>query len=328
MIARRTFVAGAAAAVALWLGAPMPVYAQAHPFPSRTVRLIVPYSPGGLPDTVARVLAQRLQEGLGQNFVVDNRPGANGAVAATAMATAAADGHTLLVTDGSMLTINPLMYKKLSYDPFADFMPVAVVARSPLFMAVHPSVKAQSFDEFIALVKARPSVLNYGSSGIGSSHHLTVEAMKAGLGLSMQHIPFRGTANSIPALVGGQVEMVFSALPSLAGFMKSGQVRVLAVSTQKRSSLAPDVPAIAERLPGFDYAVMVIVLAPKGAPAEAIATIAAEVERIARRADVSAQLQVAGIEMVGGGPAQLAAALKDEAARMARAARLAQLQPE
>lgn len=325
---RRMLVAGAAAALGGWLAASTSAWAQAQAFPSKAVRLIVPYSPGGLPDTVARVLAQRLQEGLGQNFVVDNRPGANGAVAAAAMAAAAPDGHTLLVTDGSMLTINPLMYKKLSYDPASDFLPVALVARSPLFMAVHPSVKAQNFDEFIALAKSRPGALNYGSSGIGSSHHLTAEAMKAGLGLSMQHIPFRGTANSMPALVGGQVDMVFSALPSLAGFMKTGQVRVLAVNTEKRSALAPDVPAIAERLPGFDYAVMVIVLAPKGTPAEVIATVAGEIERIARRADVVAQLGGAGIEAVGAGPAQLSAALKDEAARMERAGRSAQLQPE
>ena len=302
--------------------------AHAQSFPTKSVRLVVPYSAGGLPDTVARMLAQRLQESFGQTFVVENRPGANGAVAAAALSTAAADGYTLLVTDGSMLTINPLLYKKLSYDPHADFLPVSLVARSPLFLAVHPSVKAQTFDEFVALAKARPGALNYGSSGVGSSHHLTAEAMKAALGLSIQHIPFRGTANSMPALVGGQVDLVFSALPSLAGFMKSGQVRVLAVNTAKRSPLAPDVPAIAERVPGFDFAVMIIVMAPKGTPEDVIARLSHEIERIAGRADVIAQMQVPGIEMVGGGPVQLMQALRDEAARMEKAARQAQLQQE
>jgi tripartite-type tricarboxylate transporter receptor subunit TctC len=323
---RRSLLAALAAATLCAIGAPASSQAQA--FPTKPMKFVVPYSPGGLPDTVARMLAQRLQEALGQTIVIDNRPGANGAVAAAALAGATPDGHTLLVTDGSMLTINPLLYKKLAYDPHADFVPVSLVARSPLFMAVHPSVKAQTFDEFVALVKSKPGAMNYGSSGIGSSHHLTSEAMKAGLGLAIQHIPYRGTANSIPALVGGQVDMVFSALPSLAGFMKSGQVRVLAVNTEKRSSLAPEVPAIAERLPGFDFAVMVIVMAPKGTPDEAITRLSTEIERIAKRPEVIAQMQVPGIEMVGGGPAALTQALKDESARMEKAARLANLQQE
>ena len=323
----RTRILASLAVAALWTLGPLPA-AQAQSYPSKPVKLVVPYSAGGLPDTVARMLAQRLQEAMGQTVVVENRPGANGAVAAAALSGATADGHTLLVTDGSMLTINPLLYKKLAYDPHTDFAPVSLVARSPLFMAVHPSVKANTFDEFIALAKAKPGTLNYGSSGIGSSHHLTAEAMKAGLGLSMQHIPFRGTANSMPALVGGQVDMVFSALPSLAGFMKSGQVRVLAVNTEKRSTLAPDVPSIAERLPGFDFAVMVIVMAPKGTPEDVIARLSGEIERIARRPEVVAQMQVPGIEMVGGGPAQLVQALRDETARMERAARSASLQQE
>ena len=323
----RTRILASLAVAALWTLGPLPA-AQAQSYPSKPVKLVVPYSAGGLPDTVARMLAQRLQEAMGQTVVVENRPGANGAVAAAALSGATADGHTLLVTDGSMLPINPLLYKKLAYDPHTDFAPVSLVARSPLFMAVHPSVKANTFDEFIALAKAKPGTLNYGSSGIGSSHHLTAEAMKAGLGLSMQHIPFRGTANSMPALVGGQVDMVFSALPSLAGFMKSGQVRVLAVNTEKRSTLAPDVPSIAERLPGFDFAVMVIVMAPKGTPEDVIARLSGEIERIARRPEVVAQMQVPGIEMVGGGPAQLVQALRDETARMERAARSASLQQE
>jgi len=325
---RRLLCSGFAAALACVLALPIAARAQTLSFPSKPIRLVVPYSAGGLPDTVARMLAQRLQESLGQTIVVDNRPGGNGAVAASALASSPADGHTLLVTDGSMLTINPLLYKKLAYDPQADFAPVSLVAQSPLFMAVHPSVKANSLDEFIALAKSKPGALNYGSSGVGSSHHLTAEGMKAGLGLAMQHIPFRGTANSVPALVGGQVDMVFSALPSLAGFMKSGQVRVLAVNTERRSALAPDVPAIAERLPGFDFAVMVIVLAPKGTPQEAIARVSAEIERIAKRQDVIAQMQVAGIDMVGGGPTQLADAIREEAARVEKVAKLAGLQQE
>jgi tripartite-type tricarboxylate transporter receptor subunit TctC len=178
----------------------------------------VPYAAGGLPDTVARIFAQRLGDKLGQAVVVDNRPGANGVVAAQALATAPKDGYTFLVTDGSMFSINPAIYKNLGYDYKRDFMPVSLAARAPLYLAVNPKVPANTLQEFIALAKAKPGTLNYGSSGIGSTHHLTMEAMKAALGLQITHVPFKGTGQSVPALIGGQVEVLFSALPSLVGF--------------------------------------------------------------------------------------------------------------
>ena len=306
----------------------LPNAALAQTYPTKPIRFVVPYSPGGLPDTVARVVSQRLQERFGQAVVVDNKPGANGAVAAASLATAPADGYTFLITDGSMLTINPLMNKKLSYNPIKDFAPVSLVASSPLFLAVNSAVKAHTFDEFIALAKATPGALNYGSSGIGSTHHLTTEAMNAGLGIAMTHVPYRGSANSVPALIGGQVDMVFSAYPSMAGFVKSGQVRLLATNSAKRSTLAPDVPAISERLPGFDFAVIVAVLAPTGTPPAIVQRISTEIAKIAKRQDVIDHMQVAGIEMVGSTPVQLAAALDAERSRMANAAKQANLQPE
>jgi tripartite-type tricarboxylate transporter receptor subunit TctC len=311
-------------AAAFWL----PTSAIAQAYPAKQVRLVVPYAPGGLPDTVARMLSQRLQEALGQSVVVDNRPGGNGAVAAANLATSPADGYTFLVTDGSMITINPLTNKKLPYDPVKDFIPVSLVANSPLFLAVHPRVKANTLDELVALAKSKPGALNYGSSGIGSSHHLTMEAMKAGLGIFMTHIPYRGSGASVPALVGGQVDMVFSAYPSMAAFSKQGQVRLLATNSVKRSSLAPEVPAISEKLPGFDFAVQVITLAPAGTPAEAVQRISSEITKIAKRQDVIDHMKTAGIEMVGGGPEQLTQALNAERKRMALAAKQANLQPE
>ena len=303
----------------------LPVAAQAQAFPNRPIKLIVPYAPGGLPDSVARVVAQRLQESLGQAVVIENKPGGNGGVAATALATAPADGHTLLVTDGSMLTINPLLSTKLGYDPAKDFLPVSLIAESPLFLAVHPKTGVKTLDELIALAKTKPGALNYGSSGIGSSHHLSTEAMKAGFGVFITHIPYRGSANSVPALIGGQVDMVFSAYPSLAGFVKGGQAVMLATNGAKRSNFAPDVPAIAEKLPGFNFAVMVVMLAPKGTPAEVVQKLSAEVTKIAQRPDVIAQLQGAGIEAIGGTPDQLAAALRAESQRVAAAAKRANL---
>ncbi|MDB5772005.1 MAG: hypothetical protein JWM42_2379 [Burkholderia sp.] len=306
----------------------LPTAANAQAYPSKGIRLVVPYAAGGLPDTVARAVAQRLQESVGQSVVVDNRPGGNGAVAAANIATSPADGYTFLVTDGSMITINPLTNKKLPYDPVKDFMPVSLIANSPLFLAVHPRVHANNLDEFITMAKAKPGSLNYGSSGIGSSHHLTTEAMKAGLGIEMAHIPYRGSGASVPALVGGQVDLVFAAYPSMAAFAKQGQVKLLATNSAKRSSLAPDVPAISEKIPGFDFAVRVIALAPTGTPKEAIDRISSEIAKIAKRPDMIELMKTAGIEMVGGGPAQLAESLNGERTRMAAAAKAANLQPE
>jgi tripartite-type tricarboxylate transporter receptor subunit TctC len=292
------------------------------------VRLVVPYAAGGLPDTVARMLAQRLTEATGTPHIVDNRPGGNGAVAAANLATSPTDGTTMLVTDGSMITINPLTNKKLPYDPVNAFVPVSLIATSPLFLAINASVKANNLDEFIALAKSKPGQLNIGSSGIGSSHHLTAEAMKAALGIFMTHIPYRGSGASVPALVGNQVDAVFSAYPSLAPFAKNGQVKILATNSLKRSSLAPNVPALSEKIPGFDFAVQVMMLAPKGTPNDVVQKMSAEIAKIAKRQDAIDLMKVAGIELVGGGPAQLSQALDAERKRMAAAAKAANLQPE
>ena len=322
---RTRFLSVVAAGVLGWC---VSLTALAQAFPSKPIRLIVPYAAGGLPDTVARVLSQRLPEGLGQTVIVENRPGGNGAVAAAALAASPADGHTMLVTDGSMITINPLLSKKLGYDPARDFAPVSLIAQAPLFLAAHPSVAANTLDELVALAKARPGKLNYGSSGIGSSHHLSMEAMKAGLGFFMVHIPFRGSAASVPAMIGGQVDVVFSAYPSLAGFVKNGQAKLIATNSARRSPLAPNVPAISERLPGYDFAVNVVMLAPSGAPADAIQRLSDEIARIVKRPDVVDHLRTAGIDPIGGSPAALAAALSEESKRVAAAAKRADLKAE
>lgn len=305
-----------------------PAKAQAQPFPSKPIKLIVPYSPGGLPDTVARVLSLRLADALGQPVVVENKSGASGAVAAAAITQAPADGYTLLVTDGPMLAITPLMNQKMTYDPVKDFVPVSLVGTAPLFLAVHPSVKAHTIDELVALAKAKPGSLNYGSSGVGSIHHLTAEAMKDGLGIFITHIPFRGSANSVPAMIGDQVELVFASPPSLMGFVKAGQARLLAINSAKRSPLAPDVPTLGEKIPGFDFAFNVAVLAKTGTPNDVVARISSEIAKIVKRPDVIEQLQKAGVDPVGSTPEQLATALRKESVRVAAAAKRANLQAE
>ena len=285
---------------------PLTVHAQTA-YPNQPIKFVVPYSPGGLPDTVARIYAQRLTDKLGQSVVVDNKPGANGVVAAQVLASSAKDGHTFLVTDGSMFSINPAIYKNLGYDYKRDFMPVALAARAPLYMAVNPKVAANTLQEFIALAKSKPGTLNYGSSGIGSTHHMTMEAMKAALGPDIIHVPFKGTGQSVPALIGGQVDVLFSALPSLAGFVKSGQIKLLATNAAKRTAQEPNLPALAELIPAFDFAPIVGVLAANGTPPSAIERISAEIALIAKTPDVVTLLSNAGIDAIGTGPADYSA---------------------
>ena len=297
-------------------------------YPSKQIRFIVPYAAGGFPDTVARIAAQHMQERIRQPVVIENRPGGNGGVAATALAQSGADGYTFMVSDGSILSVNPLLYSKLTYDPVKDFVPVALLARAPLFLAVHPNVPVNSFRAFIDYARANPGKLNYGSSGIGSTHHLSMEALKVAYKLDMTHIPYRGTGQSVPALVGGQVELLFSAYPSLGGFVREGRIKLLATNGAERSPQASDLPAIAESVPGFDYAPIVGILAPAGTPPGPIQKIAAEALAAVRLPEAQKQYAAAGIEPLFGGPEAYDKAIKAENARYAEAVKLAGIKPE
>jgi len=277
----------------------------AQDYPSRAVTLVVPYSAGGLPDTVARVVGQKLSERWGQPVVVENRPGSNGVVAAAYLATRAPDGYTLLVTDGSMFSINPFIYGKLPYDALKDFTFISLTARAPLFLAVHPSMPVSTFGEFVKLVKANPGKYSYGSSGVGSIHHLTTEAMKTALGLDLLHVPFKGTGQSIPALVGNQGSAAFSAMPSLAGFVQQGKLKLLAVNSAKRSPLAPELPTIAElAIPGFDFAPTIGFSGPAGIPPAIAAKIGADVAAVVHDPALKEHMDKLGIEPEGLGPAE------------------------
>ncbi len=327
MSTRRSMLWVCALSAAAVLAPPGLAQAQA-PYPNKTIRLVVPNPAGGLPDTVARLFAQRLGERLGQPVMVDNKPGANGVVAAQALATAPADGYTYLVTDGSMFSINPAIYKNLSYDYQRDFLPVSLAARAPLYLAVYPKVGVSTLPELIALAKAQPGVLTYGSSGVGSTHHLTMEAMKSALGIDLRHIPYKGSSQSVPALIGGQVDVAFSALPSLSGFVKNGQVRLLGNNAAQRSSQEPGVPAIAETIPGFDFAPTIGVFAARGTPASVIERFSAEMAHVARLPELVQSLNSAGIVAVGAGPAEFDQAIRGEIARLAQAVSAAGLKTE
>jgi len=298
--------------------------AFAQPYPSKPVTLIVPYAPGGLPDTVARVVGQKLSDKWGQPVVVENKPGGNGVVAAQALAARPADGYTLMVTDGSMFAINPFIYSKLPYDPQRDFTFISLTARAPLFLAVHPTVPVSNFTEWVALVKSKPGQLSYGSSGIGSIHHLTVESIKATLGLDILHIPFKGTGQSVPAVVANQVSAVFSAFPSLAGFAKEGKLKLIAVNSEQRSSLAPELATIAETsIPGFDFAPTIGFSGPAGLPAPIVAKVGADVAEVLRDPAMVERMHVLGIDPVGGGPREYAAQIAADRVRFEKAVKLA-----
>ena len=301
----------------------------AQQYPNRPVKLIVPYSPGGLPDTVARVIGQALSDKWGQQVVVENKPGGNGVVAAPLIMSAAPDGYTLLVTDGSMFSINPYTYAKLPYDPQKDFTFISMVARAPLFLAVNPTFPANTFADFIKVVKANPGKYSYGSSGLGSAHHITMESLKAGLGLDIVHIPYKGTGQSIPALVSGDVAGVFSAMPSLTGFVKDGRLRLIAVNTEKRSSLAPDLPAVSEfGLPGFDFSPHIGFSGPPGLPAAIVQKISKDLSEIVKTPAMIERMTQLGIEPVGGTPEQYTAAHVADRERYGRAVKAAGMKPE
>ena len=298
------------------------------PYPSQAVRIVVPYAPGGVPDTVARFVAAKLQARIGQSVVVENRAGGNGSVAASAIAAAPADGYTLMVTDSAMLSVNPLFLTQLSYNPQKDFVPVALLARAPIFLAVHSDVPVWNLREFIDHVKARPGQLTYGSSGVGSTHHLTMEAMKAALGLNITHVPYRGTGQSVPALLGGHVQALFSAYPSLKGAVETSRVKLLATNGAQRSPLAPDVPSLAEIIPGFDLITLIGMYARAGTPSAVVEKIAAEAVAVVKEADVVPQFAALGMEPAGEGPAAFARTIDAEIARVTMVVEGAGIKPQ
>jgi len=301
----------------LAVSAALPALAQSA-YPIQTVKMMVPNPAGGLPDTVARIVGKRLQERLGQSVVIENRPGANGRIAVAALLAAPPDGYTLLVTDGAILTINPLLYANLSYNP-KDILPIAMLARAPMFLAMNPKVPAASFAELIAYARAHPGQLNYGSGGIASTHHLSMEAFAAALKLDMRHVPFKGTGEAVPALLGGHIELLFSAYPSLAGAAESGQVKLLASNGLQRSRQAPDLPAISEVIPGFDLAPTIGVFGRADMAPEAVEKLVAEALATLKEPEVVQQLAVVGVEAAGAAPNGYAAALEAEGKRMAAA---------
>jgi tripartite-type tricarboxylate transporter receptor subunit TctC len=282
--------------------------AAAQDYPNRPIRVIVPYAAGGLPDTMARLVGAKMAEALGQQMVVENRGGAGGIVGTTEVVKAAPDGYALLVADVGQIAINPHLFAKLPYDPLKDLVGVSLMGTSALYLVAHSSVPANNMAELIALVRSQPGKLSYGSSGTGSIHHLATEALKVGLGLDIVHVPYKGAGQSVPALLGGQVALLYAALPTVEGHYKSGKVKILAVSTPQRSPQTPEVPTVAEAgLPGYDFVAEIGLYAPAGTPHDIVGKLSEQAGRAVKQPEVVQRFKQLGIEPVGSTPEALAA---------------------
>ena len=296
-----------------------PGAALAQAYPSKPVRLVVPFAPGGTTDVLARLLGQKLSEGLGQQFVIDNRPGAGGNIGTELAARSPADGYTLVMSFDGTMAINPSVYRKLPFDAQKDLAPVASVAQVPLLIVVHPAVAAGSIAELVALAKANPKRLNYSSAGHGSTGHLAGELFAARAGIEMVHVSYKGGGQAVQDLLGGQIQMVVTALPTVEGHLKGGKLRALAFTSAKRVPGAPEVPTLAESgFAGFDVLSWYGVLAPAGTPPEVVRRLNAQINAVLQAPDVRARLAALGAEPTGGTPEQFAATIGADTVRWAK----------
>ena len=291
--------------------------AHAQPYPNKPIRIVSPYPPGGGADIVMRAVGPRLSERLGQPVVIDNRGGATGTIGSESVARAAPDGYTLLAHTNAGITILPHLNERLSYDPIRDFAPVTLAASSPYILVVHPKLAATSVAQFIALAKARPGELNYASSGNGASTHLAGLLFCRMAGVKMVHIPYKGSGPATTDLLAGQVQSRFSSIPPVLQHVRSGRLRALAVTSAKRFSLLPDLPTVADTLPGFEVDSWYGVFAPVGTPPAIIKKLNAEFAAALAMPDVKALLATDGSEVVASSPERFSAIVRAEFARWA-----------
>lgn len=299
--------------------AALPMAAFAQGYPSKPIRFVVPYPPGGPLDTIARLLGQKVSEGVKQPVIVENKPGAGGNIGADFVAKSLADGHTILMGAVATHAINPTLYAKIPYNPVRDFAPITQVASTPNVLVVNPSVPVSSVAELIAHAKANPGKLDFGSGSTGSAGHLAGELFNSLAGVQMTHIPYKGAAPAMQDLIGGQIHLMFDNLASSLTQVRAGRVKALAVTTAKRSSLAPELPTVAESgLAGFDISTWFGIFAPAGTPREAIVRLHTEFTRALAAPDVREKMLNMGAEPVGNTPAEFAAFIRAEAEKYAR----------
>jgi tripartite-type tricarboxylate transporter receptor subunit TctC len=299
--------------------------AQARAFPDKPVRLVVPYAAGGSTDVISRTLGQKLSEMWGQPVVIDNRPGASTIIGTDIVAKSAPDGYTLLVTTASF-TIVPSLFDKLPYDSAKDFQPITLINTTPLVLVVNPSVPARSVQELIALARARPGALNFGSAGSGGSNHLAGELFNAMAGVKMVHVPYKGNAPALNDLVGGHVDLVFNGLTSAIPLIRAGKLRPLAMTSLARAGALPEIPTLDELgMRGFQAVGWNGLSAPARTPPEVIARISADVLKVIRSPELIERLKLEGSDPVGNSPQQFAAFLREETARWSEVIKFAKI---
>ena len=298
-----------------------PLYVAAQRYPGKSIRFIAPYAPGGSTDLLTRTLAAKLTESLGQSVVADNRPGAGGNIGSDIAAKSPADGYTILLAPVSPMAINVSLYgRKLPFNPERDFAPITLVAKVPLVIVVHLGVPAKTLQEFIALVKSRPGKMTYGSSGNGSSNHLTGAMLMSAAQLDMVHVPYKGGAPGMVALLGGEIDMMVAQIPSSKQLHVAGKVRALAISGAKRAAALPDVPTMIESgLPGFEATSWYCVVAPAGTPKPIIDKLNAEIVKALNTPEMRQRLADDGAEVEPSTPAELARFVHTEIAKWAQA---------
>ena len=290
--------------------------AQTAKYPDRPVKMMVGFTAGGGTDVVARILAQKMSETIGQTVFVENRPGASGLLAVEAVAKSPPDGYTLLMGTQTTYAVAPTLYRKTSIDPSRDFAGISMSAVSPLVLVVHPSVPAQSVKDVIAMAKAKAGTLNFGSGGLGTTPHMTGELFQSVAGIKMAHIAYRGEAPAINDLLGGQIPLMFANLSAVIGNVRAGQLRALAVTSAQRAPAAPEIPTVAESgLPGFETSTWFALVAPAGTPPDVLARLNAEVKRALAQADVKQRFAGLGMTAEDSTPEGLDAYIKSEIAK-------------
>ncbi len=296
--------------------------AQAQAYPSKPVKVVVPIPPGSTPDIVARILAERLQKAFGQPFVVENRTGAGGNIGTDAVAKAAPDGYTLLVSINGPVAVNKYLYKSLPYDPDKELLPISLLASAPQMLVVNPGVPADSFKGFIEYAKRNPGRLSYGSAGSGSASHLTMELLKSEAGVFIVHIPYRGFPPAVTDMLAGNIDAMFAIIPAVLPQVRAGKLKALAVTAMKRSSLAPNVPSVAELgYPGLESLAWIGLLAPAGTPRAIVSRLSEETVKGMQSAEAKETLGKQGFDVVASSPEEFSRWIKAESAKWAKVIR-------
>ena len=304
--------------------------AQAPSYPDRPIRLVVPFPPGGGADSTARTLAQKMGERLGQPMVIDNRPGANGLVGTDAVAKAAPDGYTLLMTDRGALGVNPSLYARLPYDPRKDFAPIGIAVDGPYVLVVSPALGVNSLAELVALGRARPGAIRYGSYGIGSMAQLNLEALARATGMTLQHVPYKGAPPAVAAVVAGEVDLTIASPPSLLGLLRAGRLRALAVGSDTRIELLPEVPTLKEA--GVSAPALIptyfALAAPAGTPPAIVDRLHEALRGALASSDVADKLRAAGLVPNAGSPAAMKQVIAEDVERFSVLVKYIGIQPE